>query len=142
MVISLDLKIRNRISKIQKICDKILLNWFSFIISVFLKSLVLRYTVVILYNGQQWTHLLCAACCYCCCWKNKREAKEEEETKVLRAINIIFNILDQFFLLLLPLQAPGNFKSYWYKILSNKKMSSNITVRNEVQVKVISIFNI
>ena len=26
----------------------------------------------------------------------EREAKEEEETKVLRAINIILNILDQF----------------------------------------------
>jgi hypothetical protein len=47
-----------------------------------------------------------------CAEKNKREAKEEEETKVLRAINIIFNILHQFLLLLLPLQAPGNFKSY------------------------------
>ena len=27
----------------------------------------------------------------------ERSYKEEEETKVLRAINIIFNILDQFF---------------------------------------------
>ena len=66
----------------------------------------------------------------------------EKETKVLRAINIILNILDQFIHFCCSCRRRTISKVIDKKILSNKKMSNSITVRNEVQVKVISIFNI
>ena len=65
----------------------------------------------------------------------------EKETKVLRAtINIILNILDQFIHFCCSCRRRTISKVIDKKILSNKKMSNSITVRNEVQVKV--IFNI
>jgi hypothetical protein len=42
-------------------------------------------------NGQQWTHLYCALLVVVVL-----EKISEEETKVLRAINIMLDILDQF----------------------------------------------
>jgi len=75
----------------------------------------------------------------------EREEKKEEgrnEEGTFTAINIIFNILDQFLHFCCSCRCRAISKVIDNKSSATKKMSNSIPVRNEVQVKVISIFNI